>query len=359
MKVKMKGAQVDVKTVQLIRDESGVYELQLIDQRYLPHKLHFFTTTKFIEAKAAISTMVVRGAPAIGATAILSMVLAIQMLVNSGELTQDKIHKYRQSILDARPTAKDLESFVNRFFDSFTMTEEITIDQAVHVAQKLMKESEDECYAIGEQSEHLIQNGMGVLTHCNAGALATVDYGTALSPIRLAHYQGREFIVYVDETRPRLQGMLTAWELSQEDIDHVIIVDNAAGYFMQEGKIQVVITGCDRVIRDGSVTNKIGTLEKAILAKTFNIPFYVAMPFSTYDPSIQVSTEIPIEFRDDEEITNIRVGDATYQISPSGSKTMNPAFDTTPAEYITGYITKYGILTKDQLEEFYQKYQQQ
>ncbi|MHA2170683.1 MAG: S-methyl-5-thioribose-1-phosphate isomerase [Candidatus Kariarchaeaceae archaeon] len=359
MKVKTKGASIDVKTVQLKRDDSGIYELQLIDQRFLPHQLRFFTTTKFSEAKTAISTMVVRGAPAIGVTAIFAMVLAIQLLANSGELTLDKLNKYKESILQARPTAKDLESFINRFFDSLPKNDEITIDQAVQVALKLMKESEDECYAIGEQSEHLIQNGMGVLTHCNAGALATVDYGTALSPMRLAHYQGREFIVYVDETRPRLQGMLTAWELSQEDIEHVIIVDNAAGYFMQEGKIQVVITGCDRVIRDGSVTNKIGTLEKAILAKTFNIPFYVAMPFSTYDPSIQVSTDIPIEFRDDKEITHFQIGDATYQISHSGSKTMNPAFDTTPAEYITGYITKYGILTKDQLEKYHQKHQQQ
>jgi translation initiation factor eIF-2B subunit alpha/methylthioribose-1-phosphate isomerase len=167
---------------------------------------------------------------------------------------------------------------------------------------------------------------------------------------------GISFKVYVDETRPRLQGMLTAWELLQEWIDHEIIVDNAAGFFMQQGKINLVLTGADRVLRDGSVANKIGTLEKAVLAKFYQIPFYICMPWTTYDPDLESPEDIPIEFRNPDEVTSVQRGTTPQRIAPVGSSASNPAFDITPADLITGYLTRDGIFTHEELHENYLKW---
>ena len=186
----------------------------------------------------------------------------------------------------------------------------------------------------------LIKSGSKVLTHCNAGALATVDFGTALAPMRVAKRQGKRFFVFVDETRPRLQGAnLTSWELMQEGIDHAIIADNAAGHYMKS-EVDLVIVGADRIASNGDAANKIGTYEKAVLAKENGIPFYVAAPISTFDPRISSEKGIPIEERSQKEV--LRIG--SQSIGPKGAKALNPAFDVTPARYITGFITESGII---------------
>jgi S-methyl-5-thioribose-1-phosphate isomerase len=294
--------------------------------------------------------MAVRGAPAIGATGAYAFVLGCQAMQ---EFREEEIDVLKNKIVGARPTAKDLETFVIELHEFVMREKSISLPPLVTLARSLADESKEECRLIGEQAKSLIRDDMGVLTHCNAGALATVDYGTALAPIRFAHYEGKKFKVFVDETRPRLQGMLTAWELAQEGIDHEIIVDNAAGFFMQQGKIQLVITGTDRVIRDGTVTNKIGTLEKAIVAHHFGIPVYIAMPWTTFDPNLIDSEQIPIEFRSAEEVNEIHGETSKITISPLGSPASNPAFDITPPEFITGYITKDGILKAEELYPFY------
>jgi len=181
---------------------------------------------------------------------------------------------------------------------------------------------------------------MKILTHCNAGALATVDYGTALAPFRLAHENGKNFFVFVDETRPRCQGLLTDWELEQEGIDHAVIADNAAGYFMRNGEIDMVITGADRIAKNGDFANKIGTYEKAVLAKENGIPFYVAAPVSTFDKIIKSGEDIIIEERGREELAVIN----DKKIYPDWTKVKNPAFDVTPKKYVRGFITEKGII---------------
>jgi methylthioribose-1-phosphate isomerase len=198
----------------------------------------------------------------------------------------------------------------------------------------------NKCLMIGEHGSSLIGNGMKVMTHCNAGALATVDVGTALAPIRKAWADGKRFFVYASETRPRLQGMqLTAWELNQEGIDHAIIPDGASAYYMEKG-VDLIITGADRITANGDFANKIGTFDKAIAAKHFGIPFYVAAPVSTFDFEMKKGKDIVIEQRTEKEVTEIN----GISIAPKGSPAFNPAFDVTPAELVTGYITDKGIL---------------
>jgi translation initiation factor eIF-2B subunit alpha/methylthioribose-1-phosphate isomerase len=196
------------------------------------------------------------------------------------------------------------------------------------------------CKKIGENGEKLIKDGMSILTHCNAGALATIDYGTALAPIRLAHRNGKKIFVYVDETRPRCQGLLTSWELKNEGVKYSVIVDNAAGYFMQNGDVDMVITGADRIARNGDFANKIGTYEKAVVAKENSIPFYVAAPVCTFDENIDTGSQITIEERKREELLILN----GKTIMPCETEVKNPAFDVTPKKYVTGYITEDGIV---------------
>ncbi len=200
---------------------------------------------------------------------------------------------------------------------------------------------------IGEFGNTLIKNGDKILTHCNAGALAVLDWGTALAPLRYAKREGKDIFVWVDETRPRLQGArLTSWELLNEDIDHRIIADNAAGLLMKKGKVDLVIVGADRIVRNGGFANKIGTYEKAVVAHENNVPFYVAAPISTIDLSIESEDEIPIEERSEEEV--LKVGKTI--IGPRGARAYNPAFDITPPEYVTGFITEYGIMRPEEIK---------
>ncbi|OYT29086.1 S-methyl-5-thioribose-1-phosphate isomerase [Thermoplasmatales archaeon ex4572_165] len=199
----------------------------------------------------------------------------------------------------------------------------------------------DRCRRIGEHGNTLIKDKMNILTHCNAGALATVDYGTALAPFRIAKKSGKNIFIYADETRPRLQGLLTSWELSQEEIPHAVIADNAAGYYMKNGDIDMVITGADRIAKNGDFANKIGTYEKAVLAKENNIPFYVAAPVSTFDNSIETGDEIVIEQRSSSELKTYN--NCTFMKEQVPVK--NPAFDVTPKKYVKGYITEDGVKT--------------
>ena len=287
--------------------------LKLIDQRRLPFQLKIFEADSMEKVAYAIKKMVVRGAPAIGCAAAYGMVLG-----------EDK-EKAARMLKRTRPTAHDLFYAVD-----YMLENGCTLEAADNYVESIIQK----CKKIGEVGAKLIKNGCKILTHCNAGALATVDWGTALAPLRMA--KDKNIFVWVDETRPRLQGLLTAWELEQEGINHALIVDNAAGYYMKEGHIDMVIVGADRIASNYDVANKIGTYEKAVLAKENGIPFYVAAPISTFDRSIESGKQIKIEERDSVEVTKI------FDYVPKDIK--NPAFDVTPAKYITGIITEEGII---------------
>lgn len=300
--------------------------VNFIDQRKLPYKLEIFTAKTVDEVAFAIEDMVVRGAPAIGAAAVYGMAIG-----------KDNVKKTAEILGSTRPTAYDL------FYAISYMKEKINegVD-AFQAAEEYVEDIINRCKKIGEHGDTLIKDEMKILTHCNAGALATVDYGTALAPFRVAHKKGKKFFVFADETRPRSQGLLTAWELHQEGINHAVIVDNAAGYLMREGEIDMVITGADRIAKNGDFANKIGTYEKAVLAKENNIPFYVAAPISTFDDTIENGSKIIIEERDKIELLEINGN----KVMPEWVNVRNPAFDVTPKKYVTGYITEEGILNK-------------
>jgi len=297
--------------------------LVFIDQRKLPFKLEFFTAKTVDEVAFAIKDMVVRGAPAIGAAAVYGMVIG-----------QKDLDKTAEVLRKTRPTAYDLFYAIDFMLDKIKDGEDALVS-----ADSYVEDVVDRCRRIGEHGEKLIKNGMKILTHCNAGALATVDYGTALAPFRLAHEKGKQFFVFADETRPRCQGLLTDWELKQEGIDHAVICDNAAGYYMKNGEIDMVITGADRITKNGDFANKIGTYEKAVLAYENGIPFYVAAPVSTFDKTIKTGDEIIIEERGREELTIVN----GCKIMPDYTKIRNPAFDVTPSKYVSGFITEDGI----------------
>jgi methylthioribose-1-phosphate isomerase len=300
--------------------------LHFIDQRKLPFHFEIFTANTVDHVAFAIKEMVVRGAPAIGAAAACGMVLGQKQPEKSAILLQK-----------TRPTAYDL------FYAVEYMTKAIHSGKNAYEAASIYVESIiDRCKKIGEHGETLIQDPMTILTHCNAGALATVDIGTALAPLRKAHENHKKIFVYADETRPRLQGLLTAWELFHEGIQHALIADNAAGYFMRKKEIDMVIVGADRIAKNGDFANKIGTYEKAVCAKENKIPFYVAAPTSTFDPSLKDGNQIQIEERSRQELTQINQN----PIMPDWVAVKNPAFDITPHQYVTGYITEDGIQKK-------------
>lgn len=340
--------------------DSSVY---LINQQLLPHKFEIHESKNYLETANAIKTMIIRGAPAIGAAGAFGIAQAA--LEFKGENFEDfKKHiGNAEKILKAtRPTANDLfyaiDFVKNRAFNNFNA--ENAKKYAVKSANEYADWSAEMCRHIGEHGNKLIKSNQNILTHCNAGALACVDFGTALSPIRIAHYGKKNIFVYVDETRPRNQGAsLTAWELAQEKIPHSIIADNAAGFFMQKGKIDFVIVGADRIAMNGDVANKIGTYEKAVLAKENNIPFYVAAPLSTFDFNSKTGNDIPIEERGEDEVLYMHGIDENNEIkkiriAPEESSAKNPAFDVTLTKYITGIITEKGVIKpmKGEIEKF-------
>jgi len=322
-------------------------KLFIIDQNALPYEFKILELENIQQVFAAIQKMKIRGAPAIGAVAALGYALAISRSKDS-QLSEN-INRYYKLLLASRLTAVDLKNGLDavKWAIENESDPKVIKTAALQAAEKFVENSVLECQSIGRYGNQLITEGCRILTHCNAGALATVDYGTALAPMREAHYCGKKIFVYVDETRPRLQGMrLTAWELAQEGIDHAIIVDNAAGYYMQQGKIDLVITGADRIAANGDIANKIGTYSKAVLAKENGIPFYIAAPFSTFDRKLQSGKDIPIEERSPDEVLKYN----EMELSSGLSTAYNPAFDVTPAKYITGYITPAGIFNS---KDFY------
>lgn len=313
------GSEQDIRAIWM---EDGV--VKAIDQRLLPSKFDVVTISDHTEMADAISDMTVRGAPTIGAAAAYGMALAS---ANGADLDEAAT-----LIRSTRPTAHDLFHAVDLMLRKRDALPGAAADYADSIVAM--------CRTIGENGIDLIDEGSKVLTHCNAGALATVDFGTALAPMRMARRRGRSFFVYVDETRPRLQGAkLTAWELLNEGIDHAIIADNASGHYLRED-VDLVIVGADRIARNGDFANKIGTYEKAVLAKENGVPFYVAAPMSTFDPSLEDGGGIVIEQRSPDEVLELD----GVRVAPSGSGALNPAFDVTPSRYVEGFITERGIL---------------
>ena len=320
-------------------------KVRMIDQRLLPAELRLVEYENYREVARAIRTMVVRGAPAVGAAAAFGMALAAQESQardRNGLLTD--LRAAARVLSAARPTAVNLSWAVARLLRrAEAESDPLSIPGALlGEAQALADEDVEVNKRLGEHGAALIRDGDTILHHCNTGALATVDYGTALGVIRTTHEQGKQMHVLVDETRPRFQGArLTAWELQQLGIPFTLIADNAAGHFMRTGQVDIVLVGADRVAANGDVANKIGTYKLAVVAQANGIPFYSCVPTSTIDLSLSTGDDIPIEERPAEEITG-----ATYQgqpIAPEGVRVANPAFDVTPHRYITGIVTENGI----------------
>lgn len=322
--------------------------LKLLDQRLLPENIIMRKLVTPEEVWEAIHSMVVRGAPAIGIAAAYGVVLGAKRYAGADKLEWlQHIQQVCAYLATSRPTAVNLFWALDRMKEkaSRLAASEDGIagfpDALLAEAASIQAEDEDVCRRIGEHALPLFSDGMGVLTHCNAGGLATAKYGTATAPMYLAHEKGMKLKVFADETRPVLQGArLTAFELQQAGIDVTLLCDNMAGMVMSKGWVQAVIVGTDRVAANGDVANKIGTYSLAVLAKAHGIPFYVACPLSTIDLNTESGDLIPIEERPEHEITE-GFGKRT---APSGIKVYNPAFDVTPNEYVTAIITEKGIV---------------
>jgi methylthioribose-1-phosphate isomerase len=319
----------------------------MIDQNLLPFEFKIHECKTHWDTCMAITTMMVRGAGAIGAAAGFAMAQSFIELKDTPNI--DLFKEARIDIETTRPTASNLFYAVEQVFEAGL----VSAENALKKAKKLAAEQTEDSKKIGEFGAELFGKKTNVLTHCNAGWLAFVDYGTAISPIYRAKRQGKEVFVYVDETRPRNQGgRLTAWELKNDNISHLIIPDNAGASLMAQGKVDLIIVGADRIAANGDVANKIGTLEKAIVAKEYGVPFYVAAPTSTFDLNCLSGETIPIEIRNQDEVlyqTGIDANGNKVKIlvTSPGSEAYNPSFDVTPAKYITGIITEKGIIKAD------------
>ena len=330
--------------------------VHMIDQPQLPHAFAIRECPTHRETARAIRDMTTRGAGAIGVAAAYAMAQAALEAV--GPTYAAYLQESRSRIEATRPTAQNLFYAVARVCRriSASGTLEEARRAAVEEAEAIADEDVASARAIGEAGAALIRDGTRVLTHCNAGWLAFADWGTALAPIYVSRRQGKRVFVWVDETRPRLQGAsLTAWELAQEGVEHAIIPDNAAGWFLQRGEVDLVIVGADRIARNGDVANKVGTYEKAVVAGDNGVPFYVAAPFSTVDSHCASGRDIPIEERSQDEVLWLRGWDAEGRLrevraTPAGSAARNPAFDVTPARLVTAFITERGILKPQALE---------
>jgi S-methyl-5-thioribose-1-phosphate isomerase len=321
-------------------------DVMLIDQNLLPFEFAIVRSPDYEMTCEVIRDMRVRGAGAIGVTAGYAMAQAF------GEAARD-INEARQRIEATRPTARNLFYAVERVYKAGISA---GTKEAFAEAERLAKDDIRTSKLIGEYGNTLLKDGANIETHCNAGWLAFTDYGTALSPIYCAAAAGKNIFVYVDETRPRSQGArLTAWELSNENIPHAVIPDNAGAWLMSQGKIDIMIVGADRIARNGDAANKIGTLEKAIAAKEFGVPFYVAAPLSTFDVNCENGLKIPIEERNPDEVLYQKGPDRSGEmheilVCSPGSDAINLAFDVTPAHLITGIITEYGIIKPSEEE---------
>ncbi len=344
-----------VQTLKWIGGADGF--LELIDQRRLPGEFVKLRCRDIETLFEAIKTLAVRGAPAIGVSAAYGLVLAMQKLNSTDGLEQGLkvLTEASQYLTSSRPTAVNLSWALERIRKSaeefVAENSEVTLqalcDAVWRQADAICQEDVDMCRRIGQNGERFIKNDSGILTHCNAGALATAGQGTALSVMFEAHKNGKKFRIYADETRPLLQGArLTAWEFMQAGMDVTVICDNMAGWLMKQGKVDAVITGADRIAANGDTANKIGTYSLSILAREHGVPFYIAAPSSTFDLSIKSGADIPIEQRPADEVTSF--GDR--RTAPEGVDIYNPAFDVTEARDIAAIITEKGVIENPNAE---------
>ena len=328
-------------------------QVKIIDQRWLPHDFRIVALTNLDEFAVAIRDMWVRGAPLIGATAAYGVAISL-----SSDASDSGLKNTYDTLIETRPTAINLKWALDRLLRALgQVSQEERAKKALELAHLVAEEDVGINKKIGEHGLEIVKKiasnkpagePVRMLTHCNAGWPATVDWGTATSPMYHAHEAGIPIHVWVDETRPRNQGAMTAWELESHGISNTYITDNAGGHLMQKGLVDMVIVGTDRTTAQGDVCNKIGTYLKALVAHDNNVPFYVALPSSTIDWNIKDAKDIPIEERSSEELSHIEGIDENNKIKkvliyPNKSKAMNLAFDVTPAKYVTGLITERGI----------------
>jgi methylthioribose-1-phosphate isomerase len=333
--------------------------VSMIDQRTLPHEIVYNTYHTPEEVAEAITDMVIRGAPAIGAAAAFGLALVAERAEGENPTKIiEQLEGAAETLQKARPTAANLVWALNRIMDlvrsvSPNTTTELR-DLVLDEAQRIAEEDVAINLALADHAQELIPDQAAIIHHCNTGSLAAVDYGTALGVIRVAHERGKDIFVYVDETRPRLQGgRLTAWELLQYGIPFQVIADSASGSYLRSGKVDLCIVGADRVAANGDVANKIGTYNLAVVAHENKTPFYVAVPKSTIDMRTPSGDFIPIEERPAKEVTH--VGD--WQITPDTTPVGNPAFDITPAKYVTAFITEAGIIRPPYSENLVELFQ--
>ncbi|MRX73307.1 S-methyl-5-thioribose-1-phosphate isomerase [Bacillus lacus] len=325
--------------------------ISLLNQQKLPHETEYLELKTIEDVWDAITTLKVRGAPAIGIAAAFGLALsAADISADSLDSFHRQLNSQKDYLAGSRPTAVNLAWALDRLVKAAQKA--ISVNEAktllIHEAIRIQVEDEETCRLIGENALSLFKAGDKVMTICNAGSIATAKYGTALAPFYLAKQKDISLEVYACETRPVLQGArLTAWELLQAGVDVTLITDNMAAHTMKSKGITSIIVGADRITANGDTANKIGTYNLAILAKAFDIPFYVAAPLSTFDPSLDSGKSIPIEERNPEEVTHLH----GVRIAPEGVNVFNPAFDVTPSELITGIVTERGILTGDYLSK--------
>ena len=335
---------VPVTTIDWTGDLDG--HAVLVDQRRLPLEFTEMTCLTVDEMYDAIKTLAVRGAPALGIAAAFGVLLGIQKITtNDPQAFREQLQKVIDRIGASRPTAVNLFWGLARMNNTALETSDRGVDvmrsALLDEALRIRDLDKEVCRRIGKNGAAVIEDGDTVLTHCNAGGLVTADFGTALACMFVAHEQGKQFEVFADETRPLLQGArLTTWELKRAGIPVTLICDNMAGHCMKLKKIDKVIVGADRIAANGDTANKIGTYSVAVLARAHDIPFYIAAPASTFDLSLQKGVYIPIEERDPSEVT----APFGTRIAPEGIDVYNPAFDVTPADFITGIITEFGII---------------
>lgn len=321
----------------------------MIDQTRLPGEEVYVEYADYKSVAEAIRGMVIRGAPAIGVAAAMGVALgAREIIADTHESFLQQLNNVCEVLARTRPTAVNLFWAIERMKRVAEANRDRTLDQLRTILKEEAIRIEEEdlalCKAIGRHGAELIPAGATILTHCNAGGLATAGYGTALGVIRAAHEAGKNIQVFADETRPWLQGArLTAWELMKDGIPVTLIADNMAGFFMKRGEISCCVVGADRIAANGDTANKIGTYSVAVLAKENNIPFYVAAPTTTLDLSLASGDEIPIEERHAREVTHLN----GFPVAPEGIRVRNPAFDVTPARYIAGIITEKGVVSGD------------
>ena len=338
-------------------DQQNLSKVHFVDQRYIPFKVDILTSLDPLTTATFIKDMVIRGAPSIGGAAAYGMLQSavIHNTITDTALKKAKIQEDAQMLVKSRPTAVDLKNVIalmTVYIESIIeMTKEQFIEKVRQKAEEIVSNIIAECQLLADTGYSLLKDNMNIVHHCNTGPLATVDIGSALGVIIQAHKKGKKIHVFVDETRPRLQGgRLTTWELEKENVPHTLIVDTVSASLMKQGKIDIILVGADRIAKNGDFANKIGTYNLAILAKYHNVPMFTVAPWSTFDLSIKSGEEIIVEQRASKEVTHAFTEDLKLKQISNESKVFNPAFDVTPNELLTGIIAP-GIIIKPPFEK--------